>query len=70
MTPATRKDTRALDRGFTPSRRRYVYRVAMAALPLLILAGMITDAWVPAIAAVLGAVLVPGLADKNVNDDD
>lgn len=53
----------------TPARRRYVYGVARAALPLLILAGVIAESWAPSIVAVLGAALVPELARRNVTDD-
>lgn len=54
----------------TPNRRRYIYGVSVAALPLLIAAGLVTDNLVPSIVALLGAALVPDLARRNTPDDD
>lgn len=53
----------------TPARRRYVYGIATAALPLLIALGYVTENLAPLIVGVVGAVLVPDLARRNVNDD-
>lgn len=53
----------------TATHRRYIYGVAIAALPLLIAAGVLTDSVVPSVIALLGAVLVPDLARRNVTDD-
>lgn len=50
--------------------RRYIYGIATAALPLLIAAGVLTEHLVPSVLALLGAVLVPGLAAKNTPSDD
>lgn len=50
----------------TPARRRYIYGVSLALLPLLIALGVITDELAPLIVAALGAILVPGLAAANV----
>lgn len=47
--------------------RAYIYRVAIAALPLLVLLGLVTSALVPAIAALLAAALLPTLAAKNTS---
>lgn len=53
----------------TPARRRYVYGIATAALPLAIALGYVTENLAPLIVGVVGAVLVPDLARRNVNDD-
>lgn len=53
----------------TPARRRYVYGVARAALPLLIALGYVTENLAPLIVAALGALLVPDLALRNVTPD-
>lgn len=53
----------------TASRRRYLYGVSVAALPLLIAAGVLTDNLVPSVVALLGAALVPDLARRNVTED-
>ena len=54
----------------TPKARRYVYRIALAAGPLLIAGGAVSgDQW-PLWVALVGAILVPGLADANVPTDD
>lgn len=50
----------------TPAVRRWIYGVAIAALPLLIGFGTITEADAPLWAALVGAILVPGLAVANV----
>ena len=54
----------------TPARRRYIYGVATAALPILIAVGYVTENLAPLIPALVAAVLVPDLARRNVNDDD
>lgn len=54
----------------SPRHRRYVYGVSVAALPLLIALGYVTEHLAPTIIALLGAVLVPGLAAQNTHDDD
>lgn len=46
----------------TPAVRQWIYGVAMVALPLLVAYGVLDDAQAPLWAAVIGAVLVPGLA--------
>lgn len=54
----------------SPRTRRYIYGVSVAALPLLIALGVITDALAPSLIAFLGAALVPGLAASNTPSDD
>lgn len=49
----------------SPTVRRYVYGVAVAALPLLIAYGVLTEEHAPLWVAALGAVLVPGMAWAN-----
>ena len=53
----------------TPARRRYVYGVAIALVPLLIALGAFSEHLAPLIVAALGAILVPELARRNVSDD-
>ena len=57
-----------MTRYLTPSRRRWIYGIAIAALPLLIAYGVLDDSTAAVWAAVLGAVLVPGLALGHVTD--
>lgn len=52
------------------ARRRYIYGIASASLPLLIAVGYVTENLAPLILGVVGAVLVPELARRNVTDDD
>ena len=52
------------------ARRRYVYGIATAALPLLIALGYVTENLAPLIVGVVASVLVPDLARRNVHDDD
>lgn len=52
----------------TPTVRRWIYGVAIAALPLLISWGAIAETDAPLIAALIGAVLVPGVAIGHVSD--
>lgn len=54
----------------TPTVRRWIYGVAIAALPLLISWGVITENDAPLYAAVVGAILVPSLAVANVQEGD
>lgn len=49
--------------------RRYLYRLAVAAGPLLILLGYTTEQAWPTILAVIEAALVPALAERHVPDD-
>lgn len=58
-----------MTRYLTPSRRRWIYGIAIAALPLLIAYGVLDDSTAAVWAAVLGAVLVPGLALGHVTDN-
>lgn len=52
------------------STRKYVYGIAVAAIPLAITLGVITNELAPSILAVLGAILVPGLALSNTPSDE
>lgn len=45
--------------------RAYIYRVALVVLPLLVLWGVVRSEDVPLYVALIGAVLVPGLAAAN-----
>lgn len=49
--------------------RRYVYGIALAAVPLLIVYGLITAEVAPLWVAMAGAVLVPGLALANPTEE-
>lgn len=49
----------------TPQVRKYVYGVALAVLPLLIAYGVLDKETAPLWIAVLGSILVPGLAYAN-----
>lgn len=49
--------------------RAYVYRVAVAALPLLVLLGLVSGDAVPAIVALLAAALLPALAAANTSTE-
>lgn len=48
--------------------RRWVYGVAVAALPLLTLYGVISESEAPLWVAVIGSIFVPGLAFVNTNE--
>lgn len=50
--------------------RLYIYRVVMALLPILALAGYITESIFPLIAAFMAAILSLSLADVNTRDYD
>ena len=52
-----------------PRVRQWVYGIALAALPLLIAYGIVDDQTAALWAAVIGAVLVPGLAVINTGRD-
>lgn len=54
---------------FTPARRRYIYRVATAALPLLVFYGLVADQAAPLWAALIGSATVSGLAAHNTPRD-
>ena len=47
--------------------RAYIYRIAIVVLPLLVSLGYVTESLVPMIAALLGAVFLPGLAAANTS---
>ncbi|MCI6557949.1 hypothetical protein [Schaalia hyovaginalis] len=46
----------------TPEVRRWVYGIALAALPLATAYGLVTEAHAPLWASLVGSILVPGLA--------
>jgi hypothetical protein len=49
--------------------RRYVYAIALAAIPLLVAFGIIEDSQAPLWIAFIGAVIAPSLALANVTPD-
>jgi hypothetical protein len=49
--------------------RRYIYAVALAAIPLLVAFGIIEDSQAPLWVALAGAVIAPSLALANVTPD-
>ena len=51
----------------TPAVRRWVYGIAIAALPLLIAYGILDEQTAPLWAAAIGAILVPTLAVTHVD---
>lgn len=57
-----------LKKVFTPNFRRWLYRVLIAAAPLLVAAGWVSESEVPLIVALVGAILGLSLADANVPD--
>jgi hypothetical protein len=50
--------------------RRWVYGVAIAAIPLLVAFGIIEESQAPLWVALVAAVIAPGLALANVTPDD
>lgn len=60
------------ERILTPARRRYLYRVSMALLPLLIAAGALEPGIAGQIALLIAALLgisVPAVAERHVPAD-
>lgn len=53
------------DRFLSPAGRTWLYGVALAVLPLLVSLGLVSESDVPLWAALVGAVLVPGVALAN-----
>lgn len=53
----------------TPARRRYIYGIATAGMPLLIAVGYVTENLAPIVLGVIASVLVPDLARRNVADE-
>lgn len=49
----------------SPTVRRYIYGLATAALPLLIAYGVISEEHAPLWLALIGAILIPGMAWAN-----
>ena len=54
----------------TPTVRRWVYGLALAVVPLLVLYGILDEQSAPLWVALISAVVVPGLAVANVSDDE
>lgn len=61
-----------MDRFLPADVRKWVYGVAIVAMPLLVFYGLVSEAAAPLWIALVGGILVPGLAIANVNagDDD
>ena len=53
-----------------PATRRWIYGISVVAIPLLVTYGALDENVAPLWLAVIGAVLVPGLALANVNPDE
>lgn len=51
-----------------PARRRWLYGVAIAAQPLAIAAGVVTDSVAPLVVSFVLALIAPGVAIKNIQD--
>lgn len=49
----------------SPTVRRYIYGVAVAVMPLLIVYGVLAEEHAPLWLALVGAVLIPGMAWAN-----
>lgn len=47
--------------------RAYIYRVAVAVLPLLVILGVVSQEVVPVVVSILAAALLPGLAAANTS---
>lgn len=56
-----------IDSWFTPAIRKWIYGIATAALPLLVLYGILDENAVPLWTALVGAFLVPGMAAVHTN---
>ena len=50
--------------------RRYVYAIALAAIPLLVAFGIIEESQAPLWVAFVGAVIAPTLALANISEPD
>ena len=49
----------------SPAIRRWIYSVALVLIPLLVFYGILSEAAAPLWVALVGAILVPGLAVAN-----
>jgi len=49
--------------------RRWIYGIALAAVPLFVALGILEDEIAPLIIALIGAVIAPGLALANMTPD-
>lgn len=54
-----------MNRLTSPAARTYLYGIALAVLPLLVYYGLVSDEDAPLWAALVGAILVPGVAFAN-----
>ena len=54
-----------MTRLLTPAARSYLYGIALAVLPLLVYFGIVTEDDAPLWIALVGAILVPGVAFAN-----
>lgn len=55
-----------MEKYFTREVRKWIYAVCLAAVPLLVLYGVIDEAAAPLWVALIGAVVAPGLALANL----
>ena len=55
-----------MDRFLPADVRRWVYGVAIVAMPLLVFYGVVSESAAPLWVAAVGGILVPGLAVANV----
>lgn len=56
-------------RALTPSVRRWLYGVALAVVPILVAYGIVDGDRAPLWVALVSAVIVPGVALANVQDE-
>ena len=49
--------------------RAWVYRVCLAAVPLLVLVGIVSEDAAPLVVALVGAILAPSMALRNMTPD-
>ena len=54
----------------TPARRRWIYGISLAVVPLLVLYGIVDEQSAPLWIALVSAIVVPGLAVSHVNPED
>ena len=55
---------------FSAATRRWIYGIAVVLIPLLVAYGAVDENIAPLWLAVVGAILVPGLALANVNPNE
>jgi hypothetical protein len=49
--------------------RAWVYRVCLAAVPLLVLVGLVSETAAPLVVALVGAILAPSMALQHMTPD-